>query len=567
MLLVSIDTWRWDHLGASGSGAVETRHLDRLAREGICEPEAVSPYPLTTPAHASLLTGLDPVRHRVWDCVQYPLPAGIPTLAEAFRSAGFATAAFVASETLARRLGLDRGFETYRDVPQAGAGTRVGTGASRDGSEVTGEFLGFLRERPAPERLFCWLHYYDAHDPYRPRPGLDERYPGNPYAAQVAFIDGEVGRVLAAIGADGRRWRVAVVGDHGEGLGDRGELSHGIGLYRSTLHVPFILHPRPERPLVRPKPWGLVDLMPTLLEWYGLAPAAPADGVSLFQGGGEERALTAMSLLPTLFFGVQPSFGVRRGALMYMRYDGEELYDLSRDPAQTVNLAREASHSGALRALRALCDREWPAGWSDAAPPAARPSREELHRLRSLGYVAGVGGGPVQRAAIGDLMRDFSDWEMASRQILAEGRGERHLALFARLAERYPASFTLRKDYGTTLAALGRVGEAIHQLEAAMRLSSDDPVVLGNLGALYLAEGRAEEARVVLERSVALDPLQAGPQKNLGLIYLDHLHRPDRAVEHFKKYLEAGGDAEAGRIREWVQTVEMAGDASARPGP
>ena len=567
LLLVTIDTWRWDYIGASGAGRVETPNLDRLAREGVYEREAVSPCPLTTPAHASIMTGLDPAHHRIWDCTMYTLADNIPTLAGDFRAAGFTTAAFVASETLNRRFGLDRGFGAYDEVAFRAGKTEEWWAASRDGAEVTTAFLSFLRAQPVHGRLFAWVHYYDAHLPYRPRPEFQGRYPGDPYAAQVAFIDGEVGKLLSALRDNGRAWRVVVVGDHGEGLGDRGEITHGIGLYRSTLHVPLIVHPRPERAPAHPKPWGLVDLRPTLLEWYGLPAGRSRDGESLFAGTGAERALYAVSLLPTLFFGADPTLGVRKGSHYYLRHASEELYDLEADPGEARDLIGASASREILRAMRGACDREWPRGWFGAALPSVRASSsEDQRKLQSLGYVAG--GSPaahgIQSADLGRMMKDHSDWELAREALQASGRSERLLELLPGLVERYPFSFPLRKDYGTHLGKAGRPQEAIRQLESAARLYPGDATVLGNLGSLYLSQERIEEARTVLEQSVAIDPDGVGPQKNLGIIYLDYLKQPETAALHFRRYLEAGGDAEADKVRAFLQNLGRSGPAGPR---
>jgi Flp pilus assembly protein TadD len=157
------------------------------------------------------------------------------------------------------------------------------------------------------------------------------------------------------------------------------------------------------------------------------------------------------------------------------------------------------------------------------------------------------------------MMEDHSAWEMAREAAHATGRSDRLLELFPRLVGRYPRSFALRKDYGTTLARAGQNRDAIRQLEAAAGLFSGDAAVFGNLGSLYLAEGKIAEARAALEASIAIDPGRAGPQKNLGIIYLDHLRQPDKAAFHFRKYLEAGGDAEAEAIRAYLRLHDHPG--------
>lgn len=327
----------------------------------------------------------------------------------------------------------------------------------------------------------------------------------------------------------------------------------------------MILHPKPERPLRHPKPWGVVDLKATLLDWYGLPAGRTGDGESLFPESDRNRTLYSVSLLPTLFFGAEPSLGVRRGENLYLRHAGEELYDLAADPGEQRNLRGKPAGAEATKELRALADRKWPQGWLAAAlPSAARPSSEEERRLRSLGYVAGSSPASVRVASapLDRMMKDFSEWELARETVQASGRNEPLLGLLPRLVGRYPSSFSLRKDYGAVLGMAGRPREAVEQLEAAVRLFDGDAVVLGNLGSMYLSEGRVEEARGALERSVAIEPGRAGSQKNLGIIYAEYLKQPDRAIAHFEKYLEAGGDAEAGRIRTWVENAKRAGGAS-----
>src|SRR5579864_71747 len=109
VVLISIDTLRADHLGCYGYRANTSPSIDRIAREGVQFQSAFTPAPLTLPAHASLLTGLYPTKHGIHDNGE-TLPASAQTLAEAFRSGGYETAAFIGSFILDRRFGLNRGF-------------------------------------------------------------------------------------------------------------------------------------------------------------------------------------------------------------------------------------------------------------------------------------------------------------------------------------------------------------------------------------------------------------------------------------------------------------------------
>src|SRR5262245_27786107 len=112
VVLFTLDTTRADRLGCYGAVNAETPNLDRLAREGIRFPVAVTPVPQTLPAHCTILTGRTPPGHtvRVNGAI---LPDGVETLTEALAASGYATAAFVGSGVLSPSTGLRQGFQTY----------------------------------------------------------------------------------------------------------------------------------------------------------------------------------------------------------------------------------------------------------------------------------------------------------------------------------------------------------------------------------------------------------------------------------------------------------------------
>jgi arylsulfatase A-like enzyme len=560
LLLVTVDTWRWDYIGASGAGKVETPNLDALAKGGVYEPEAMTSCPMTTPAHASILTGMNPMHHGILDCTLYRLNPSVPTLAEAFGAAGYATAAFVSSETLRARFGLGRGFGVYDESGMTRRGREDSDASSRDGQVVTKAFLDYLPSLAPGQRAFVWVHYFDLHLPYRPRPAFDRRYPRDPYAAQAAFVDGEIGKVVASLETDrGRSWRIVVVGDHGEGLGERGEDTHGIGLYRGTLHVPMVLFPKPEAPLQLPKPWGLVDLAPTLREWFGLSAADGSDGMSLFQKERPGRSLLAVSVEPSLLFAVEPSLGVRAGAFLYLRGGGESLYDLEADPAEGSDLARIPERRRDLGRLRTLCDRSWPSGWlEEALPPSLKPSEENLKKLMSLGYLSGSApaGGKVQRTDIREVMADKSEWDRGRDLAFRTGKDDELLAIYSRLVTKYPDSLALRNWYAPLLARTGRYQEAIAVLEPAARLYPQSGTTLLNIGTTYSAMGEFEKARKSLEEAREREPGNALIYKELGSLHADHIGNPEKAIAYFKKFLALGGRDDEKKIQTYVRTHE-----------
>ena len=239
LLLVTLDTVRADHVGAYGDRSAETPNLDRLASEGIRFAQASAPVPLTLPSHASILSGLLPPQHGLRNNGTGRFPEGAPTLAAALHAAGYRTGAFVGAFVLDHRYGLARGFDRYDDdIPRDAV---AGLDARRPGRAVVDRALGWLEE-DATTPFFLWVHLYDAHAPYAPPQPFATRFAERPYDGGIAELDVQVGRLLAELDARGSSARtvVAVVGDHGEALGEHGELTHGLLVYEPSLRVPLI---------------------------------------------------------------------------------------------------------------------------------------------------------------------------------------------------------------------------------------------------------------------------------------------------------------------------------------
>jgi len=474
VLLVTIDTLRADRLGCYGDADAHTRNLDTLAGRGVRFDAAISPAPLTLPAHASLLTALDPPQHGVRHNGIHRLGDEMPTLAERLRGAGLATAAFVGSRVLDRRFGLDRGFDVYDDRVGRHSGGTVGY-AERRAGEVVDAALAWLAG--APPRWFAWVHVYDPHAAYAPPPGFAAAFGSRPYAGEIAYVDHALGRLFEAVGATdpaSRRLVVAVTSDHGESLGEHGEPTHSYGIYDATQRVPLILAGAglPEGRVVDATV-RLVDLAPTLL---ALADAPPLEGargrslLPLLRGEREPPRLAYLETLAThLDFGWSPLVGVRDARWKYIRAPRPELYDLERDPAERTN--RAAEHPDRAAALDARLEEALAGERTARGDPRLGPRERE--QLRALGYVvpsrdapaSSRSGGPDPKDEKGLLVR------MSRAETLAE-RGDPAAALEA-----------LRGDLGRAPGALA--------LRAALAVRADEP---------DLAE---RDARAVLAREPA----------------------------------------------------------------
>src|SRR5256885_13724637 len=243
VVVVTVDTLRADHLGCYGNQRVATPNLDRLARDGAMARDAIVPAPITRPSHVSIFTGLDPAQHGIRDNISRALAPDVPTLAEAFKAAGFDTAGFVSSIVLSAQSGLGRGFDEFSDRfdlgADAGDEARFLDILEKRGDVAVADATRWL-ERHAQSRTFVWVHLYDPHAPYDAPEPYASRYASQPYDGEVAWSDELVGRLDAVLARLGIRDQtpIAVTSDHGEALGEHGELVHGFFLYQATLRVP-----------------------------------------------------------------------------------------------------------------------------------------------------------------------------------------------------------------------------------------------------------------------------------------------------------------------------------------
>ena len=392
VLILTLDTTRADRLGAYGFVGAGTPNIDRVAGEGVLFEQAESAAPLTLPAHSSLFTGRFPFQHGVRDNGTILDPAEV-TLAQVLRARGFRTAGFAASYVLDARWGLARGFDLYDGnfEPRRGADHRLDD-VRRPADEVVDHALAWL-DTMSGARFFGWLHFYDAHTPYDPPQGRTYRATG--YQGAIAFMDTQVGRVLAFLDAHHLRERtvVVLVGDHGESLGEHGERTHGLFVYEGVMRVPLIISaPSPRMrgrrvtDVVRS-----VDVMPTVLDLLGIRVPSSVAGTTLvtrMTGATEQDELETYSetMYPRYHFGWSELRAVRAGGFKLIAAPRPELYDLDTDPGEEHNLyqsrpALAATLAGRLRA------REQQAQARVASDRVVDPGA--LARLSSLGYVGG----------------------------------------------------------------------------------------------------------------------------------------------------------------------------------
>jgi arylsulfatase A-like enzyme/tetratricopeptide (TPR) repeat protein len=390
LLLITLDTTRADYLGCYG-GSVRTPALDALARRGVLFSHAVTTAPITLPAHASLLTGLYPHHHGARHNGLYRLGDEHHTLTQSLKAAGYATGAVISAFVLDTRFGLGPGFDFYDDDFSDVGPHSHRLDPERKADQATDRAVDWLRAN-ADEPFFLWVHYFDPHAPYDPPAPYDRQYPDDPYAGEVAFMDAEIGRLLEALEQLGRTddTLIIAVGDHGEGLGEHGELAHGYLLYDATVRIPLIMACG-ERLGGGTRVAGVVsinDIMPTVLSLLDL-PVTPTDGRDLTraQPAGPVYCESLYSLIEQ---GWAALFAVFEAQHKYIHGPDPQLFDLSADPRESHDLT-DAQPQVAAEMLSRIRD----FFGAELERPGAPPATEQLDaadvaRLESLGYVGHV---------------------------------------------------------------------------------------------------------------------------------------------------------------------------------
>jgi arylsulfatase A-like enzyme len=427
IVLYVMDALRADRLDSLGAKLGASATCDRLAREGMLFRAHRSVAPNTLPSTKELFTGYTFVERGGWKLA----PEDGPTLAEHFRAAGYHTGLFSGNPHVSTAFGTDRGFE--HAAPEVLIDSYEGAGYNDNAARVHAAALAWLRSLPPGSKAFLYLHTIHPHNPYDPPEPFRSRFTAgiastvdgstdtltgikqrkveaSPadrqrlaglYTGSFAYDDAELGKLLAGLVA----WSppaetlVAVTADHGEELFDHGGVLHGYTLYEEMMRIPLILWaPERLRPAAVATPTNTLDLHVTLLELAGLHPSPRAEGRSLLKSARDPRELrlaSASSLKGGIYSASDGRFKVvlaprtgldwGQGEGLGRSRDAEYLFDLVKDPGETVNLAGTGGLEAAWlrsRLLAWIARGRMPAKGSEGTPV----DRETQEKLRALGY-------------------------------------------------------------------------------------------------------------------------------------------------------------------------------------
>ena len=540
LVLLTLDTTRSDYVGAYGARDAKTPVLDSLADRGTRYARALTASPLTLPAHASLLTGLDPPAHGLLDNGTATLHPSVPTLATILSSRGDSCAAFVSSRVLDRRFGLDPGFGLYDDFMAAEQVGEYGY-PERDAGSVTASAISWVSGLSPSQPYFLWVHYYDPHAPYEPPAQWQGSTTTANYAGEIAYVDQEIGRLLSALPGEGQQAVIAVVGDQGESLSEHGEKTHGIFLYRASLEVPLIMAgPGVPAGQVVEEVVGTRRLMTTLLRLLGAGDSAQDQGSSLpgLPAVGDTappEPVYSATWMPANTYGWSPLRAVSDQRWRLILAPRPELYDFRADPEELDNLinahSQESERLGRVLAANEEDRKVYPTGESDhPADP------ELLAALRSLGYVSGSVPPDPDVGAIdprdGLAMLAESD---RARQLLQSQNYDESLVILRGLVERNPGNVPFLTRLAQAELGSGHGEAAVETYRRAIALSPRLDFLHLNLAEAYREIGRPEEATEAYKRTLELNPRSAKAWLGLAELAL----RSGNSEEELRLLLEA----------------------------
>src|SRR5712691_6513347 len=551
LVVVTLDTTRADRLGAYGYTGAQTPTIDRLARDGVLFEQAITSAPLTLPAHSTLFTGRFPPAHGARDNGGFYLESSQLTLAEVLRERHVRTGAFVAAYVLDGKWGLNQGFDTYVDDFDLSRYRAISLGdIQRPANEVMDSTLKWLDEARS-SRFFAWVHLYDPHTPYEAPEPYRSRFPGRPYDAEIAFADAQLGRLIDYLGVHDLldRTVIAVIGDHGESLGDHGEQSHGFFIYESVIRVPLIIRAPYSGKQGRrvADPVRSADVMPTALDLLGVPVPSTVEGrsfVPLMTGDATDLGLETYTeaTYPLHHFGWSDLRALRSGRFKLIAAPRPELYDLQNDPDEARNIFTERRALGdqmlaRLQALERAMKSE-----GVKAEPTLDVDPDARERLAALGYVGTFVAttATADRANLADpkdKVRLFNLMTNARELSNGDDRFERVVGMLTQVTNEDPHVIDAWFMLGNEHVKANRPAEAIEFFRKALALKPDYELAVVNMANAFRRLGRDEEALVGYRRFLDLDPRNPQVRYQVAQILIER-EQYDQARAELRQALE-----------------------------
>jgi len=579
ILLITVDTIRPDRLSCYSTEYLQTPRIEALAESGAVFDRAFAHNPTTLPSHANILLGTTPLAHGVHDNGKFNVNERFLTLAEYLKESGYSTGAFIGAFPLDSRFGLSQGFDVYDESYSLPGKFTL---PERRAEDVIRAALVWLERQSS--KWFSWIHLWDPHTMYFPPEPFRTKFKDDLYSGEVAYVDSELGKLFDFLEEEDflENTLVILTGDHGESLGEHGELTHNYFAYNSTLWAPLIIAgPGLESRRIAEYVCH-VDIFPTICDILGMEKPPFLQGVSLLplmEGKKiEERIIYFESLDPYYNMALAPLRGFIEEGGKFFDSPLPEFYDLKNDFNESSNIIQRINKEKYEERLKKLME-----GLSSeqAGDSARRVDQETQKKLRSLGYIASSASQfkeeygpeddlktllPIQQKLdraiilydqgkedesireleeIIEKRKDFSPAYLYLHSMHVEKEQvDKALAVLAEGFKNNPENYEIVKAYGTLLVEKADLDKGIEILHNALGILDFDPEVFNLLGLAYRRKGEEQKALEHFNRAIELDNNHAGVYANLGSLYFEIFARTKngedlaQSMHYLKKAIE-----------------------------
>ena len=582
VLLITVDTLRFDRVSILDPRFVRTPNLDGLAKKSMIFSQAFAHNPVTLSSHTNILTGTTSLNHGISDNTGFRLDRKFLTIPQYLRDHGYKTAAFIGAFPLDSRFGLDHGFDLYDDY-YGTHNEREFFFVERPAEKVIAPAITWIEKQR--QKWFSWIHLFDPHQPYLPPEPYKKTYANDLYSGEVAYVDAQLGVLFDFLKKNRlmENTMIILTADHGEALGEKGEETHSYFAYNNTIHVPLFVYIPGRQPGTFAKNVCHVDIFPTICAVLGLTSPPFLQGESLLAvlaaNGRKIPEIYFESLTAYLNRDWAPLRGMISGPLKFIDLPIKEVYNLDEDKDEAYNLARSSNIGQLKNSLNRLIKR------LKNQQPAVRANKidpEVQQRLKSLGYIAE--NQPLQRkkqyTEQDDLKvllplqnkllhgvalfqsGDFPGAEKEIRAVIAAspsfvlaynhlsfmfnemGKIPEAIAVLEQGLEKNPGNTRLLVKLGILLSDSGKWQRAIQILELCVQKENFDPENFNFLGVAYYQGGNFKKALENYQQALALDRNNASVYNNIGSLYLSAFLRSQGqqdfvlAEQNFKKALD-----------------------------
>ena len=529
ILLITIDTLRYDRLSIYDDKFVKTPNIDELAKKGAVFERAFAHTPITLPSHTNILTGTTPLYHGISDNNRFRLDDKFLTLAEHLKKNGYKTAAFTASFILNEYFKLNQGFDLYSGPEKSN---------ELIAEEIIKPSVKWIKENKGP--WFLWIHVWDPHTPYSPPEPFKTRFSSDLYSGEVAYTDSQLG-VLFNYLENARLMKdtsIIITGDHGEALGDHGEREHGYFAYNETIHIPLIIYDHSLKSSRVKKNVSHIDIFPTICDLAGVTTPGHIQGntlMPLMKGGKwEEETIYFEAKLAYLSKGWAPLDGFIKKDLKFINLPIKELYNLKKDFSEKRNIISGVTISELFRTLNPLISK---LTGSNKELSNKKIDPRALKKLKTFGYLTGVVQEKKTIFSKEDDLKVMLPIQLKltdARALEKKGEYREALKLFMEVKNQKPDNISTYVNMAELYHKINRIKEGLDVLEEGLLKSPSNLELILRKGILLIVSNKLSEGEATLQKVLEKDPDKGEAWNYLGISFFKRGFL-DKALEAYRK--------------------------------